>query len=408
MPHRIFPLLLLLLLLLAGCGSSEALPATYPDADTVAQNICALQEISMESLDPDSTRIWLEELYQLPESLWSEASIYQASHPGSAAEVAVIRLSDPQHRPEAVARLEAYQLARLGDFTGYDPQQAALVEDGLVSYGADGHYVALLLCPQPHQAANSFFSALGQPLPSFAPSPGSAPASGSTPSFSPAPAPTPTPELSSTPTPLPTAFLSQRTPFHSPGQDDMSQYDTSAILTAWQTGDESSLSDKDRRILHRCREIITQYIRDDMSEWEREWAIYAWLTSSVDYDQTHYQPFLPTPRTSYEPYGPLMEGVGICLGYASTFQLLMDLLDVECITVIGAAFQSREDHAWNMVRLGGNWYCVDATWDNRSGGHLERCRYFNVTSQYMADTDHQWDYFSVPEATVADGGTARP
>ena len=30
--------------------------------------------------------------------------------------------------------------------------------------------------------------------------------------------------------------------------------------------------------------------------------------------------------------------------------------------------------------------------------------YFNVTSDFLADTDHQWDYDSVPEATAEDGG----
>ena len=92
----------------------------------------------------------------------------------------------------------------------------------------------------------------------------------------------------------------------------------------------------------------------------------------------------------------------MCLGFASTFQLLMDMAGVECLTVVGAAFDSREDHAWNMVRLDGEWYCVDATWD--TGVPEGYWSYFNVTSDYMAATDHQWDYASVPEATANDGG----
>ena len=44
----------------------------------------------------------------------------------------------------------------------------------------------------------------------------------------------------------------------------------------------------------------------------------------------------------------------------------------------------------------------------RGGSHLERPhqrgarrrrrRYFNVTSDYLRETDHQWDYLGVPEA----------
>ena len=49
----------------------------------------------------------------------------------------------------------------------------------------------------------------------------------------------------------------------------------------------------------------------------------------------------------------LVEGQAICMGYANTFQLFMDLLDIPCITVIGASSGSREDHAWNLVQLDG-------------------------------------------------------
>ena len=69
--------------------------------------------------------------------------------------------------------------------------------------------------------------------------------------------------------------------------------------------------------------------------------------------------------------------------------------------LVGASYSSREDHAWNMVRLNGEWYCVDSTWDEAMRDHW---RYFNVTSERMIGTDHQWDYENVPEATAGDGG----
>ena len=79
---------------------------------------------------------------------------------------------------------------------------------------------------------------------------------------------------------------------------------------------------------------------------------------------------------------------------------------MECVTVVGASHASTVDHAWNMVRLNGQWYCVDATWDYAYRDKMNGCewRYFNVTSDYMARTDHQWDYANTPEATVEDHG----
>lgn len=64
------------------------------------------------------------------------------------------------------------------------------------------------------------------------------------------------------------------------------------------------------------------------------------------------------------PYGFLVDGVVICLGYTRTFQLFMNLLDIKCITVEGTAYNYTADHAWNQVHLGGEWYCVDVTWDD--------------------------------------------
>jgi transglutaminase/protease-like cytokinesis protein 3 len=82
----------------------------------------------------------------------------------------------------------------------------------------------------------------------------------------------------------------------------------------------------------------------------------------------------------------------------------MDLAEVECITVVGAAYNSEQDHAWNMVKLDGEWYCVDVTWDNSGDNQSDRDyaihRYFNVTSAHLRSTDHQWDYENVPEATA--------
>ena len=68
----------------------------------------------------------------------------------------------------------------------------------------------------------------------------------------------------------------------------------------------------------------------------------------------------------------------------------------------GAAYSGTSDHAWNQVRLDGEWYCVDVTWDDPIvlGAVSEQAahRYFNVTSDFMRETKHFWDGESVPEA----------
>ena len=200
-----------------------------------------------------------------------------------------------------------------------------------------------------------------------------------------------------------------RCAFTPPNKDDMSLYDTSAIRAAWEKDDPSELSRDDRKTYDAAKKVLKKVLKDGMSDYEKEFAIYNWVVNNVNYDWTHQDIRKGTPRVSFQPYGGLVNRKAVCLGYATTFQLLCDLAGVECITVPGAAFASQEDHGWNMVRLNGEWYCVDATWDanarEQAGrGKPEDWRYFNVTSQDMADSDHQWDYANTPEASATDRG----
>ena len=191
----------------------------------------------------------------------------------------------------------------------------------------------------------------------------------------------------------------------------MTLYDTTAIKEAWETGDDSGLSEKEAAVLAWCRETWEVQCIEGRSDIQKEILLHGLLVRVGSYDQTVHDPNTPMGREdNTNPYGLLIRGYGICLGYATTFQLLMDLAGVECITVVGASSSSNNDHAWNMVKLEGEWYCVDPTWDDptisdpsaysRVELAQRQHRYFNVTSDHMRQTDHQWDYENVPEATA--------
>lgn len=181
-------------------------------------------------------------------------------------------------------------------------------------------------------------------------------------------------------------------------------YDADAVLQAWRTGDETSLSEMNRDILHAAKNVIDQEITDDMSDYEKELAIHDWIThwSSFDYSVFGRSSEKGFKAGSDTPYGVLIDRVGMCHGYSSTFQLLMDMLDIECMTVFGTPDSSGVQHSWNMVRLDGEWYCVDAAWDDPIGGSPGHT-YFNVTSETLRKGSiHRWDDTSVPEATGTD------
>lgn len=186
-------------------------------------------------------------------------------------------------------------------------------------------------------------------------------------------------------------------------------YNAAAILEAWNSGDTSALTQKNKAIHDACAAVIREIIADDMTEFEKELAIHDWIVlwASYDIEANNNSPNAkPTPDND-NPYGLLFKRKAICSGYTSTFQLFMDMLEIECITVNGYARNKATEHAWNMVRINGQWYCVDVTWDDPTGAYQDDYishEYFNVTSQHLRNSLHIWDETGVPEATATDYG----
>ena len=344
---------------------------------------------------------YLENAYGLLEGTWQDAAVIRVTG-ASAFELAVLRLDNQDEAARTVALLTEYISGRQGDFAGYAPEQADMVSNGEIAQ--NGAYVALCICPDQNRAAAAFFAAVNggiQTKPALPP-------------VTPQPDWTAPSEYVTKPSePLETEYIATypgRCDFVQPNQDDMSLYDTSAICAAWENGDPSHLSKYDQDIYDAARKVLGSILKDGMSDLEKETAVYSWIVNNVNYDWTHQDVMKETPRESFTPYGGLVNQTAVCLGYATTFQLLMDLAGVECIIVAGAAYASQEDHGWNMVRLNGNWYCVDVTWDanyreyGASRGREREWVFFNITSDDMAATDHQWDYANTPEAVTMGNG----
>ena len=72
--------------------------------------------------------------------------------------------------------------------------------------------------------------------------------------------------------------------------------------------------------------------------------------------------------------GPILNGIAVCAGYALAFQYLAQSLGFDCIYVTGLGNEGDAvRHGWNMVKLDGEWYNVDVTWDD---GNRVKYTYF--------------------------------
>lgn len=343
----------------------------------------------IDSGDTDRLKSIIEEGYGLTDAPWEDAIIARGTD-GSVFELAIVRFENFDTAYDYVGPMVEYLDAKEEEYARF-PAQAKMLSEAGARLPLGTRYIILAVSADPWSVTLEFGQYLTDGNWGGAVS---HERHWTGPSDDPAPSVEPDPNYP------------DRAKFAPPNEEDMSLYDTSAIRAAWETGDRLGLSDADQAVYDAAKEILGEILRDGMTDLEKEEAVYRWVVDNVNYDWSHMDILAETPRTAYEPYGALVDRMAVCLGYAAGFQLLCDLSEIECITVVGADYNGTGDHAWNMARLDGNWYCVDPTWDanNRElWGENSEWEYFNVTSDKMAES-HQWDYANTPEATAEDKG----
>lgn len=110
--------------------------------------------------------------------------------------------------------------------------------------------------------------------------------------------------------------------------------------------------------------IVSELNLSGKSDYEKAYAINQWLYMNVDYDYDRLED--DTYTLKYTDYAALLDEVAVCQGFALSFyRLALEAgLDARYIR------SSQMSHAWNIVRLNGVYYELDATWDSnwREGG----------------------------------------
>ncbi len=117
----------------------------------------------------------------------------------------------------------------------------------------------------------------------------------------------------------------------------------------------------------------------DMSEYEKALLLNDLLAEHVLYGST---------GDYTTAYGVLTGGVAVCQGYAEAYHYLLNRAGILSTIVTGTVASG--SHAWNLVRMDGNWYHVDVTWNdpNEYEGSFRSHAYFGLTDAMMA-YDHQ-------------------
>lgn len=108
------------------------------------------------------------------------------------------------------------------------------------------------------------------------------------------------------------------------------------------------------------QEVKSKIDTSGMSDEEIVLAYHEYLTSTVSYAYEDYFNGTIAANHGYDMYGALVKHSCVCQGYAETMFYLLREAGLSC----AIASSENINHAWNIVKIRGNWYHIDATWDD--------------------------------------------
>lgn len=146
--------------------------------------------------------------------------------------------------------------------------------------------------------------------------------------------------------------------------------------------DKNKIREQQKALGARVDKLVRTAMK--FSEWDKEKYVHDFICENIRYDK------LKKPY-SHEIIGPLGHGVGVCEGIAKSVKVLCDTLGVWCIIAIcgnnpekGIKYR----HTWNIVRINGQYYHLDATFDNTLGKNED------------GSTSIRYDYFNLDDKNI--------
>lgn len=127
-------------------------------------------------------------------------------------------------------------------------------------------------------------------------------------------------------------------------------------------------------------------IEPGMTDLEKAIALHDYIIMNCQYN---YDDYLAKTLidSDYSAYGILALKEGVCNGYALAYKYLCNLVGIECYMVSSESM----NHAWNLIKLNGQYYQVDATWDDPTWDRIGRVRHFYMFSSdadFIANREH--------------------
>ena len=129
------------------------------------------------------------------------------------------------------------------------------------------------------------------------------------------------------------------------------------------------------------KEILAELGTSQMSDYSKVKAVHDYVCALITYTND--------VDNASSVYGAYVRGKGLCNSYALCMYKLLVEAGVPCHWIGGSAGTGRDSagHAWNIVKLGDQWYNLDATWDDADNNKISYDYFLKGTADFdEADT----------------------
>lgn len=122
-------------------------------------------------------------------------------------------------------------------------------------------------------------------------------------------------------------------------------------------------------------------VDEGMSDLQKAIVLHDYLTVNCEYDQENLINGT-VPDKSHSTYGVFADRIAVCDGYALSYKYLLSQVGIDCYMVTSKEI----NHAWNLIKLDGQYYQVDVTWDDPTWDLVGRS-----VHTYMFRSDDNFD-----------------
>ncbi|MDR2504649.1 MAG: hypothetical protein LBD16_00935 [Oscillospiraceae bacterium] len=162
------------------------------------------------------------------------------------------------------------------------------------------------------------------------------------------------------------------------------------IARAYLTGNTYGLSAEETKALSEAKKLIgsKEFVSASIEDKERR--IHDYICEKTTYYRGDDSAAVARHETAL---GIMLDGRGNCMAYTDAFLMLCKMAGFRVYAVGGTAFGGSEweEHAWNIIKVDGEWVYADVTYDDAVGEGVSRSyEYYNVTAEKLSE-NHVWD-----------------